>query len=71
MRPIRASQAEDYGFFDDGLDDTTLRDPATGKFVARMLWIECAETAPDAEPWMGVKYAPELMALPSGEKKPQ
>lgn len=58
MRPIRASQCDDFGVFDEDSDDTVLRNPTTGKFEARMVWIECHEQDRDAEPWTGVRYKP-------------
>lgn len=58
MKEIPASHAEDYVLSDDDPDDLIQRDPATGRFRSRTCWIECAESAVGAEPWMGVKYAP-------------
>ena len=58
MREIPASQVEDYGISDPDCDELALRDPETGRFASRMVWIECSEKESGAEPWMGVKYAP-------------
>lgn len=56
MQPTKASTAEDYGVWDEDPDDTVLRDLATGKFTARIIWIECAESVRCAVPFMGVRY---------------
>lgn len=56
MRPIPASQADDFGVYDEDCDDTVLRDPATGRFKARVIWIECDERAAQAVPYMGARY---------------
>ena len=56
MRPIRASQVEDYGLSDDDPDDHVLRDPKTGRFTARICWMECGEDAPQAVAYMGARY---------------
>lgn len=47
MRRVDGSSVVDEGVI---VDDAELLDGPC--------WIECAESAPGAEPWMGVKYAP-------------
>lgn len=57
MRPIRASQAEDYGFCPED-DETVVRNRETGRFESRWYWIECGPGHRDAEPFLGVAYKP-------------
>lgn len=56
MAPIRASQAEDYGLSDDGDEDTVTRDPKTGRFAPRWLWVECGPQHEGAVPFLGARY---------------
>jgi hypothetical protein len=51
MRQVRASSLDWY----DG--STALHNPETGRYEPVMCWIECPADEPDAEPWMGVRYA--------------
>lgn len=61
MRPIRASQAGDYGFYaDDG--ETVTRNPETGRFEPVWCWIECGAEHRDAEPFLGVSYKPDALS---------
>jgi hypothetical protein len=62
MRPIPASRCEEFGLFDDACDDTVLRDRATGRFTARIVWMECREDDTDAVPYMGCRYRPEVLS---------
>ncbi len=55
MRPVRASSLDESEI--DDATDTVRRGP-DGRFEPRWCWIECGEKHPDAEPFMGVKYAP-------------
>lgn len=57
-RPIPASRAEDFGVYDEDADfaPTVERDPTTGRFRARAIWIECGRDTVGAEPWMGCRY---------------
>lgn len=57
MRPIRSSACYDDGFgCDCDPQEFVLRDKVTGRFKPRYCRIECSESHPDAEPWMGVRY---------------
>lgn len=55
MRPIRASQATDYGLSYDG--ETEPERGPDGRFQPRWLWLECDANAVGAEPYMGTHYA--------------
>jgi hypothetical protein len=55
MRPVRASEAENYGVFDPDSDHTVLRGDG-GRFEPRWIWLECPEGRPGAQPFLGARY---------------
>lgn len=68
MCPVRASHMCDFGLVDDDCADTVLRDPKTGRFTARIVWMECPEDAPDAVAYMGARYKRDPTAAPSSKE---
>lgn len=70
MRPISAAQAkaeDDWG--DLGNEPSVDRDPQTGRYVTRWVWLECSESNAQATPFLGVKYAP--IATANSHPEPQ
>lgn len=55
MRPVPASQAEDFGLSYDG--PLIVRDER-GRFKTPIVWIVCPQDHPDASPFMGCRYIP-------------
>lgn len=58
MRPMRASQAPDYGYPVDEREATVTRNKKTGRFEPVWFWIECSVEHRDAQPFLGCKYKP-------------
>lgn len=58
MRPIKASASDGWGLYDDSDEPTVDRDPETGRFKARVCWIECGSKSDGAVPFMGARYKP-------------
>lgn len=51
MRPVAASHLDEFDY-----DGPAVTRAADGRFASVVVWIECPEGGPGAEPWMGVRY---------------